>query len=49
MITDKKKFIEEFELMRNKAELKALLDLSLIRQLTDVEFKRVMELKEVLL
>jgi hypothetical protein len=44
-----KQFINEFELMRKTAELKALSNISLTRELTDKEFKRIMILKEEVL
>ena len=37
--------ISEFEAMRNMAELKALSNVSLERELTDFEFERMQELK----
>jgi len=39
---------KEFERMRNMGELKALSNYSLEHPLTDSQFKRMMELKEVL-
>jgi hypothetical protein len=45
-ITQKRKqAIEEFEYMRNMAEIKALSKISLERPLSKEEFKRMMELK----
>ena len=44
-----KKIIENFELMRNMAELKALSKLSLEQQLTDKQYERIMELQKTLL
>ena len=44
----KQKFINEFELMKDKAELKALSSFSLENPLSDEQFKRIIELKEVL-
>ncbi len=44
-----KEFIKEFEDMRNLAELKALSKHSLETPLTDEQFKRMMELKKVVL
>ena len=41
--------IKEFEDMRNMAELKALSNVSLERPLNDQEFKRMMELKKLVL
>ena len=38
--------IKEFEYMRNLAELKALSSYSLEHPLTDVQFNKMMELKE---
>jgi len=43
---DGKETIQEFENMRNMAELKALSKVSLERPLNDDEFNRMMELKE---
>jgi len=40
--------INEFEQMRNTAELKALSNFSLESPLNDEQFKRMMELKEML-
>ena len=40
------KEIEEFEYMRNMAELKALSNYSLEHPLDDEQFSRMMELKE---
>ena len=37
--------IQQFELMKKNAELKALSNVSLERPLNDSEFKRIMELK----
>jgi len=41
--------IKEFLYMRNLAELKALSKYSLENPLTDIQFKRLMELKKVCL
>lgn len=41
--------IKEFEYMRNMAELKALSNFSLEHPLNDLQFKRMMELKEFML
>lgn len=38
--------IKQFEMMKDKAELKALSNTSLQRELTDKEFKRMKELFE---
>lgn len=38
--------IKDFEYMRNMAELKALSNISLVRPLTDNEFKKMLELKD---
>ena len=46
---DKKQFAKEFEDMRYMSELKALSSVSLERPLSDIEFNRMMELKEMLL
>lgn len=46
---NKQEIIIEFENMRNLAELKALINVSLERPLTDLEFKRMMELKKEIL
>ncbi|MEK6878540.1 MAG: hypothetical protein AABY22_02980 [Nanoarchaeota archaeon] len=46
---DKKEFVEEFELIRNTAELKALSSVSLERELTEEEYKKMMELKSKVL
>ena len=43
------KIMEEFEFMRNQAELKALSNLSLQQPLTDKQFNRMMELKKKVL
>lgn len=40
--------LTEFEQMRDLSELKALLNLSLNKPLTDKQFKRVIELRGVL-
>ena len=40
--------IEEFESMRYMAELKAYSKISLERKLTDDEFERMMELKNIM-
>ena len=45
----KEEVINEFELMRNTAELKALSKLSLEQPLTDKQFKRMMILKDEVL
>lgn len=45
----KKEFTESFNYMRNMAELKALIKVSLERPLTDREYKRIMALKEKVL
>jgi hypothetical protein len=42
----RKQFVEEFEYMRNKAELNAIMKVSLERPLTDREYNRAMELKK---
>ena len=42
---DKKKFIRDFEQMRNLAELRALSKVSLERELTEREFEKMMKLK----
>lgn len=42
----KQNIINEFELMRNTAELKALSNYSLTNNLNDSQFKRLMELKK---
>lgn len=44
-----RKLAKEFEYMRDYAELRALSKISLERQLTDAEFKRIMELKKKVL
>ena len=41
--------IEEFEFMRNMAELRALSKFSLENPLTDEQYSRMMELKELCL
>ena len=41
------KAIKEFEYMRNMSELRALSEFSLENPLTDVQFSRMMELKEL--
>jgi len=41
--------IEEFEFMRNSAELKALSNYSLEDPLSDEQFNRLMELKKLVL
>ena len=46
---NKKEIINDFLFMRNMAELKALSSVSLERPLTNNEFKRMMELKEMVL
>ena len=43
---DKNKTINEFMLMRDTAELKALSNLSLDKPLTEEQHKRIMELKK---
>ena len=42
-----KQAIEEFEFIRNLAELKALSNHSLENQLTDQQYNRLMQLKEL--
>ncbi len=42
---DKKALINDFMLMRNQAELKALSKLSLEQPLNNIQFERIMELK----
>jgi len=42
------KHIEEFEIMRKEAELKALSNLSLERPLTDEEYNKIISLAEEL-
>ncbi len=44
-----KQEVKEFEFMLNLAELKALSSLSLERPLTNLEFSRMMSLKEEVL
>ena len=41
--------IEEFEFIKDSAELKALSNVSLERPLSDVEFDRMMDLKKKVL
>jgi hypothetical protein len=48
-MNNKKETIRKFENMRNMAELKALSKVSLERPLSNREFARMMELKEILL
>lgn len=48
-MAEQKELINEFEQMRNFAELKALSKLSLEKPLSDEQFKRMMELKQILL
>lgn len=43
-MTDKKEFIKSFEDMKDKAELQALSNLSLIEPLTDRQQERMMDL-----
>ena len=45
-MNQKQKFMQEFEGMRNLAELKALSNVSLERPLSDCEYNRMMELKK---
>lgn len=48
-MNDKKQAIEEFEAMKYMAELKALSNVSLERPLTDIEYEKMMELKDKVL
>lgn len=48
MTKQNKQAIEEFEHMRNMAELKALLKYAEMQPLTDSQYKQTMELKEKL-
>lgn len=43
---ENKEFIKSFELMKDRAELKALSNFSLENPLTDTQFNRMKELKE---
>lgn len=45
----KQQFMQEFQQMRDMAELKALSSYSLENQLTDEQFKRMMQLKKEVL
>lgn len=47
MITPEKKAITEFESMRNMAELRALSNHSLENPLTQDQYDRMMELKDI--
>jgi len=45
---ERNKAIKEFEYMRDMAELKALSNISLQRPLNELEYIRIMQLKEIL-
>lgn len=47
-MNEQKKAIEDFELMKKQAELKALSDLSLIQPLTDEQYDKMINLSKEL-